>query len=104
MSIPTTGNPWLDLLIVLAIGFILGWLITGLPPRGRANKAQAQAAELESQVRSKDRELGDLNTKVKSLQSQIVTTEEDLTGARTRYSELESNFQSVNSDLEARTS
>ena len=79
MSIPTTGNPMLDLLIVLVIGFVLGWLLTGLPPRGRVRKAEERIAELETQARKRDGELGDVRKQLTSSQLQLSNTDEDLT-------------------------
>ncbi len=86
MSIPTTGNPMLDLLIVLVIGFVLGWLLTGLPPRGRVRKAEERIAELETQARKRDGELGDVRKQVTSSQLQLSNTDEDLARVRARAS------------------
>jgi len=69
---------WLPLLISLILGFILGWLLTGLAPRRRNAEYEAQLADLESKSRRTERELTDARKQVEGLKSSMLTTENTL--------------------------
>ena len=51
---------WMPLAAFTVVGFILGWLLTGLSPPRRAREYEARMTELESKYRKADRDLADL--------------------------------------------
>ena len=76
---------WLPLLITLAVGFILGWLIIGLPARRRAGAAESQAAEFESKIRS--------------IEGKLKDSEKTLVTSRQREQDLQNSLGKVQDDL-----
>lgn len=48
---------WPQLLTALLLGFVLGWVIIGVPARRRAKAAEAQVADLDSKVRKFESDL-----------------------------------------------
>jgi chromosome segregation ATPase len=62
---------WLPTLVLLAIGFILGWLIIGRPARKRADAAEYSAADLQGKLRDSSRDLTESQEREQRLQSNL---------------------------------
>lgn len=80
---------WMPLVVSLVLGFILGWLMTGISPARRAREYEARMTELESKYRKADRDLGELRRESEPLRSRALTLQTELDDARTRVRELE---------------
>jgi chromosome segregation ATPase len=89
---------WLPLLISLIIGFILGWLLTGLSPRRRNAEYEAQLADLESKARRTERELTDARKQVESLKSSMLTTENTLSDVRQQLNGAQAEVQRLSDE------
>jgi chromosome segregation ATPase len=84
---------WLPLLISLVLGFILGWLLTGLSPRRRNAEYEAQLADLESKARRTERELTDSRKQVDNFKSSLLTTENTLSDVRQQLGTAQADVQ-----------
>lgn len=98
---------WQPLLLSLVIGFILGWLLLGLPPRGRARKLEESNAELEAKVRKQERELGDARKESQTLRGSLTSSEDALNLAKNQLAEaadakaaLEEQLAAANGELD----
>jgi chromosome segregation ATPase len=89
---------WLPLLISLILGFILGWLLTGLSPRRRNAEYEAQLADLESKARRTERELTDARKQVDSLKSSMLTTENTLSDVRQQLNGAQADVQRLSDE------
>lgn len=76
---------WLPLLIALAVGFFLGWLIIGRPARNRAEAAEANVSQAESNVRS--------------VEGKLKEAEKTLASARQREQDLQISLSKGQADL-----
>lgn len=86
---------WMPLLIVLVLGFILGWLFTGISPR-RKNKAfEAQIADLESRSRKSERDLTDARKQADQLKGAAAASESTLNDVRGQLNASEASLQKV---------
>ena len=79
------ANWWLLVIIALAVGFFLGWLIIGRPARNRAEEAEANVARAESDTRSAEGKLKD--------------AEKARSTSRQREQELQGNLSRAEADL-----
>lgn len=90
---------WMDnwplAVVLLLLGFILGWLLTGLPARGRARSLEERTTELESRVRKTDRDLADARKQTETALNRANLAENDLNDARTRIGAMEKDMASL---------
>lgn len=104
---------WLPLLLSLVIGFILGWLLTGLSPRRKNAAYEAQIADLESRSRKTERDLADARKQADTMKATVATGESTVNDLRSKLNAaqadaaritderagLESELQSRNIEL-----
>jgi chromosome segregation ATPase len=86
---------WMPLLIALVLGFILGWLLTGLSPRRKNAAYEAQIADLESRSRKTERDLTDVRKQADQYKGTAAATESTLNDVRNQLSAAESSLQKV---------
>jgi chromosome segregation ATPase len=92
---------WLPTLILLAIGFILGWLIIGRPARKRADTAEYSAVDLQSKLRDSDRALSDSREQEQRLQNNLDATKASLAQSASQLSAAQAQVAQTSSDLTA---
>jgi len=100
---------WQPLLIGLVIGFVLAWLIIGLPARRKSDRYQASAEDFERQLNSANRALADSSKKEQELQVSVNTLRNDLAQSASQVAALkqdaagrEEQLAALNNDLAAR--
>lgn len=76
-----TGN-WAPLLVALVLGYVLGWLLTGMSPARRARDLEARNADLEGKQRKSEREVADMRSDSTKIRSSLTTALADLEAAR----------------------
>lgn len=87
---------WQPLLIGGIIGLIIGWLVTYFPMRGRAQRAEANTASLNTKLAAADKSAKEAQAKAQDLES-------DLSVQQSRYNTAQSRITSLQGDLEAVT-
>jgi chromosome segregation ATPase len=80
---------WLPLLLALVIGFILGWLLTGLSPRRKNAAYEAQIADMESRTRKTERDLTDARKQVDGFKSTVAAGETTVNDLKSKLSAAE---------------
>ena len=75
------ANWWLLAIIALAVGFILGWLIIGLPARRKASAFASSAATNEGKIKDAEKNLTASRKQEQDLQSSLSKTQADLAQA-----------------------
>ena len=73
---------WVPLAVMLAFGFLFGWLLFGLRARRQVNNLEAHVADLESRSRKADRDLADSRKQVDALKNSLHETESTLNDTR----------------------
>src|SRR6476620_9223752 len=73
---------WLGLLVSLIIGFILAWLIVGMPAGRKRAEAEKSASDLQSKLTSTNRALDDAKKEADGLRQQLANESKTLTEAR----------------------
>jgi chromosome segregation ATPase len=86
---------WMPLLIALVLGFILGWLLTGLSPRRKNAAYEAQIADLESRSRKTERDLTDVRKQADQYKGTAAATESTLNDVRNQLTAAEASLQKV---------
>lgn len=86
---------WAPLLITLVIGYVIGWLLTGMPPARRARDLEARNADLEGNQRKSDRELTDLRSDNTKVRNSLTTALADLEAARNDTKSLEAKVAAL---------
>jgi chromosome segregation ATPase len=89
---------WLPLLIALVLGFILGWLLTGLAPRRKNAAYEAQIADLESRSRKTERDLTDARKQADQMKGTLATTDSALNDSRAKLTATEASLQKVSEE------
>ena len=87
---------WQPLLIGGIIGLIIGWLVTYFPMRGRAQRAEANTASLNTKLAAADKSAKEAQAKAQDLES-------DLSVQQSRYNTAQSRIASLQGDLAAVT-
>ena len=95
-----TAN-WIPLLVTLILGFILGWLFTGLSPRRKNAELEARLAEMESKSRKAERDLVDARKQVDSLKTNLSNAESTLSGVREQLGTAQSDLQQATEEKAA---
>ncbi len=80
---------WVPLLVALVLGYLIGWLLTGMSPARRVRELDARARDLEAKQRKTDRELADARSDNTKAKASLTTALADLENARTRTRTLE---------------
>jgi chromosome segregation ATPase len=83
---------WPLAVALLLLGFILGWLLTGIAPRRRASALEERTTELEGRVRKTDRDLADARKQAETALNRANLAENDLNDARTRIGAFEKDL------------
>ena len=86
-----TAN-WVPVVVMLILGFILGWLFTGISPRRKNAEMEARLAEMESKSRKTDRDLVDARKQVDSLKTNLSNAESTLAGVREQLGSAQSDL------------
>lgn len=92
---------WMPLVIALVIGFILGWLLTGLSPRRKNGEYEAQLAELESKSKKTERDLTDARKQLDSAKAATASTESTLGEVRKQLSSAQADAQRLTDEKAA---
>ena len=71
MNVQWIMTYWMPLLIAVVVGFILGWLLTGLSPRRKNAEYEAQLADLQSKSRRTERDLSDAKKQADTLKGDV---------------------------------
>jgi chromosome segregation ATPase len=71
MNVQWITTYWMPLLIAVVVGFILGWLLTGLSPRRKNAEYEAQLADLQSKSRRTERDLSDAKKQADTLKGDV---------------------------------
>jgi chromosome segregation ATPase len=98
LNVEWISTYWMPLLITLVLGFILGWLLTGISPRRKNAAYEAQIADLESRTRKSERELADTRKQADQFKGSLATTEGTLNDVRSQLSAAEANLQKVSEE------
>jgi chromosome segregation ATPase len=98
LNVEWISTYWMPLLITLVLGFILGWLLTGISPRRKNAAYEAQIADLESRTRKSERELTDARKQADQFKGSLATTEGTLNDVRSQLSTAEANLQKVSEE------
>ncbi len=85
---------WMPLAIAVVIGFILGWLLTGLSPRRRNAEYEAQIADMQAKSRRTERDLSEARKQIDALKS-------DLARAGNERDDLSKQLSAVQDELQA---
>ncbi len=100
---------WMPLVIALVIGFILGWLLTGLSPRRKNAEYAAQIDDIQAKSRRTERDLVDARKQVDSLKSDIANGQtmadnlrRQLAAAQEQANTLSEQQDGIDADLQSR--
>jgi chromosome segregation ATPase len=109
MSVQWITTYWMPLLIAVVIGFILGWLLTGLSPRRKNAEYEAQLADLQSKSRRTERDLSDAKKQADTLKSDVSRAASTADDLRQQLSAVQEQLQaaveqkeSIDADLQTR--
>jgi chromosome segregation ATPase len=94
---------WQPLLIALVVGFVLAWLIIGLPARRRSGRYQASAEDFERQLNSANKTLAESRKKEQDLQTSVNTLKNDLAQTSSQVAALKQDAAVREEELTART-
>lgn len=90
MTLESLGlTSWAPVVVTLVIGFILGWLITGLSPRRKLSQVTSQAQDLDVRLNQANKTLAASQAHEQQLQSILESTRVDLADATTRVAALQ---------------
>lgn len=95
MSVQWITTYWMPLLIAVVIGFILGWLLTGLSPRRKNAEYEAQLADLQSKSRRTERELSDAKKQADTLKGDVARAASAADDLRQQVSALQEQLKSA---------
>lgn len=95
MSVQWVTTYWMPLLIAVVIGFILGWLLTGLSPRRKNAEYEAQLADLQSKSRRTERELSDAKKQADTLKGDVARAASAADDLRQQVSALQEQLKSA---------
>lgn len=100
---------WMPLLIALVIGFILGWLLTGISPRRKNSEFEAQIADMQTKSRRTERDLADARKQADSLKSDVANGQsaaddlrKQLAAAQEQVNALSEQKEGIDADLQSR--
>lgn len=113
MNMQWISTYWMPLLIAVVVGFILGWLLTGLSPRRKNAEYEAQLTDLQSKARRTERDLSDAKKQADSLKAdvsratsaaddlrqQLTATQEELKGVIDQRDSVDADLQTRNIEL-----
>ncbi len=92
---------WPAVVICLAIGFILGWLIVGLPPRRKLAESESSAQDLDWKLREANKGLTASQNKAQELQTNFEATRAALVEANNQTTAANSHITGLQDDLVA---
>lgn len=94
-----TAN-WLLFVIVLVVGFLLGWLITGLPSSRRRTKLEQQLSDQQRALADKEKALETATGERESLQRRLLQEEQTRTEREDRIAAIEAQLNEAQVDKE----
>ena len=86
---------WVPLLVALVLGYLIGWLLTGMSPARRVRELEARNADLEGKQRKNDRELADARSDNTKTKGSLTTALADLEAERTKAKGLEAKVAAL---------
>lgn len=92
---------WMPLAIAVVIGFILGWLLTGLPPRRRNAEYEAQIADIQNKSRRTERDLADARKQIDTLKNDLTRNSDERDDLRKQLSAVQEEVKAVIEQREA---
>jgi len=101
LNMQLVSTYWMPLVIALVLGFILGWLLTGLSPRRKNGEYEAQLAELESKSRKTERDLVDTRKQLDSAKAAAASTESTLGDVRKQLTGAQADLQRLGDEKAA---
>lgn len=101
LSMAWISANWMPLLVALVLGFILGWLLTGLAPRRKNTAYEAQIADMESRSRKTERELTDARKEIDRHKTTISAGENSLADLRGKLTAAEASLQKLGEERAA---
>ena len=82
MNLQALGlTSWVPIIVLVLVGFLLGWLITGLPPRSKLRTASAGLAESDSRLKQANKLLASSQAHESELQNSLIATKDRLAEA-----------------------
>lgn len=93
---------WQPLLIGLLVGFVLAWLIIGLPARRRSQQYQASAEDFERQLNGANKNLTESRKKEQDLQVSVNNLKSDLAQSGSQVAGLTQDLAARDADLSAK--
>lgn len=93
---------WLPLLIGLAVGFFLAWLIMARPASRRAEEARSSAEDYERQLTGANKNLAESRKKEQDLQASVNALKEDLAQGGSQLAALRQDLAGQEEQLAAR--
>ena len=93
------ANLWLLVLILLAVGFVLGWLIIGLPARRKASEFASSAAANEGKIKEAEKALTASRKQEQDLQSSLSKAQADLTQSNAQLSAAQQDVAARGDEL-----
>lgn len=89
VTIDFVAANWQPLLVALVLGYILGWLFTGIPNKRHANEAEDRAASAETRLRKSERELTDVRRESEQSKTRAASLQVDLDATVAKLRTLE---------------
>jgi len=90
LTIDFVAANWQPLLVALVLGYILGWLFTGIPNKRHANEAEDRSASAEARLRKSESELTAVRRESEQHKARAAQVQVDLDASTARVRELES--------------
>lgn len=90
LTIDFVAANWQPLLVALVLGYILGWLFTGIPNKRHANEAEDRSAGAEARLRKSESELTSVRRESEQHKTRAAQAQVDLDAANARVRNLES--------------
>lgn len=91
---------WMPLAVAIVIGFVLGWLLTGLSPRRKNAAYEAQIADMQGKSRRTERDLADAQKQISSLKNDVSRATSESDGLRTQLSAIQEELKGVHEQKE----
>lgn len=101
LSMTWISANWMPLVVALVLGFILGWLLTGLSPRRKNTAYEAQISDLEGRSRKSERELTDVRKERDGLKTTVAAGENSLNDVRSKLTAAQADLQKLGEEKSA---
>lgn len=101
LSMTWISANWMPLVVALVLGFILGWLLTGISPRRKNTAYEAQISDLEGRSRKSERELTDVRKERDGLKTTVAAGENSLNDVRSKLTTAQADLQKLGEEKSA---